>query len=65
MLKSTADPGIKAIASFEAQIEIFKGVYVPDQAAIDNQKPYHLRVQKFDNSLSQSSWINCAVLQVR
>ena len=42
------DPGVNTIASFDARIDAFKRIYVPDQAAIDNQRSYLLRVRKTD-----------------
>ena len=47
-VKSTIQPGINTLASFENRILAFKKIYVPDAAAINNQKSYLQRVRKTD-----------------
>ena len=47
-IKSTVNPNVNTMASFTARIEAFRLLYIPEPAAIDNQKNYLRRVKKND-----------------
>ena len=47
-IKSTVQSNTHTIAAFEARIEAFKQIYIPDPAAVENQKSYLLRIKKND-----------------
>jgi len=39
-IKGTVQPGVNTAQSFNARIEAFRLIYIPEPAAIENQKPY-------------------------
>ncbi len=39
-IKSTVTPNVNTVASFASRIEAFRLLYIPEPAAIDNQKNY-------------------------
>ena len=47
-IKGTVDPNTNTIASFNARIEALKKIYIPEPAAVENQKSYLLRIRKND-----------------
>ena len=49
-IKGTVDPNTNtiAIATFNARIEALKKIYIPEPAAVENQKSYLLRIRKND-----------------
>ena len=47
-IKGTVQPGINTTQSFSARIEAFRLIYIPEPAAIENQKSYLQRVKKND-----------------
>ena len=48
-IKGTVQPGINTTQSFSARIEAFRLIYIPEPAAIENQKSYLQRVKKMIN----------------
>ena len=55
-VKSTVQPNVNTLASFAARITALKQIYVPDAAAIDNQKSYLQRVRKTDKFTVPKFW---------
>ena len=47
-IKGTVQPGTNTLQTFERRIEAFRQIYIPEPAAVDNQKSYLLRVRKND-----------------
>ena len=46
-IKGTVQPNTRTVQSFGAMIEAFCLIYIPEPAAIDNQKSYMQRVKKW------------------
>ena len=47
-IKGTVEPNSNTIATFNLRVEAFKRIYIPEPAAVENQKSYLLRVRKND-----------------
>ena len=47
-IKGTVDPNSNTIATFNLRIEALKKIYIPEPAAVENQKSYMLRIKKTD-----------------
>ena len=47
-IKGTVQPNTRTVQSFAARVEAFRLIYIPDPAAVDNQKSYLQRVKKND-----------------
>ena len=47
-IKGTVQPGTNTIQIFDRQIEVLQKIYIPEPAAVENQKSYLLRVKKND-----------------
>ena len=47
-IKGTVQPGTRTVQSFGARIEAFRLIYIPEPAAIDNQKSYLQQIKKND-----------------
>ena len=49
-IKTTVDPTSTSAAAFERRVDALKAIYIPDPAAITNQKNYMRRVRKNDKT---------------
>ena len=47
-IKGTAQPGINMLNSFNDRLEAFRQIYIPEPAAMENQKSYLQRIRKTD-----------------
>ena len=47
-IKGTVSPNANTVASFASHIDAFRRIYIPEPAAIDNQKMYLCRIRKND-----------------
>ena len=48
-IKGTVQPNTRTVQSFGARVEAFRLIYIPEPAAVDNQKSYLQRVKKMTN----------------
>ena len=56
-VKGTVHPDTNTVATFNSRIEAFKKIYIPEPAAVENQKSYLLRVRK-NNKLTVPQFLD-------